>query len=237
LLPLKTFEEKFAGALTGIKLSKIRYEDAKEVLRLVMLKIGLRAANIPVEEDKAILISHIAVNYGNHTLDEIILAFDLAIAGKLGIEVNCYENFSCLYFSGIMNAYRVWAVKTNDFIARKRIPYFGLPFSPNVRPPLNLPAPESKPMLDDEFIQMFFDLWRALKNYKAINVKCFSILINQGKIKTSEGEEREKIIRRATHDLHEELFESGEILSFEKKENRINILCKKIVVENYFKTL
>src|ERR1035437_4148240 len=73
LLPLKTFEEKFAGALTGIKLSKIRYEDAKEVLRLVMLKIGLRAANIPVEEDKAILISHIAVNYGNHTLDEIIL--------------------------------------------------------------------------------------------------------------------------------------------------------------------
>jgi hypothetical protein len=62
-------------------------------------------------------------------------------------------------------------------------------------------------------------------------------LVNQGALKTAEGVARETIIRRATHDLHEELFESGEILTFEKKENRINILCKKIVVENYFKTL
>ena len=37
----------------------------------------------------------------------------MAIDGKLelleGESVTCYENFSCLYFSSIMNAYRRWA--------------------------------------------------------------------------------------------------------------------------------
>jgi hypothetical protein len=89
----------------------------------------------------------------------------------------------------------------------------------------------------NEFITMNFKAWKALKNYKEINVRCYEILLNSVKITRPFGEERETIIRRATHDLHEELFESGEILTFEKKENRINILCKKIVVENYFKTL
>ena len=76
-----------------------------------MLKLGIRANNIPNEDEKAVLIDHILANFGGNRVDEIKLAFDMAIAGKLGIEdVNCYENFSCAYFSKIMNAYRFWAV-------------------------------------------------------------------------------------------------------------------------------
>ena len=74
-----------------------------------MLKVGVRGANLPGREETAILLEHIVKNYGNHTPDEIKLAFDLAITGKLECEATCYENFSCLYFSKIMNAYREWA--------------------------------------------------------------------------------------------------------------------------------
>ena len=86
--------------------------DLRNALKWAMVKVGLRGANFPKGLDKSVLLTHIFENYGNHTPDEIRLAFDLAVTGKLALdpnEVNCYESFSCLYFSKIMNAYRIWA--------------------------------------------------------------------------------------------------------------------------------
>lgn len=74
-----------------------------------MVKIGLRAQNWPTDEEKAVLISHIVEHFGGNRLDEIKLAFEMAIAGKTEVDVNCYENFSCVYFSSVMYAYRRWA--------------------------------------------------------------------------------------------------------------------------------
>jgi len=77
-----------------------------------MLKVGLRAQNLPTKEETAILHAHLRNNYGKHTIPEIDLAFEMAITGQLDLEqkdVVCYENFSCLYLSGIINAYRDWA--------------------------------------------------------------------------------------------------------------------------------
>lgn len=108
-------------------------EDLKAVLRYAMMKIGLRSANWPGEEEKALLFSHILQVYGGHTPGEIQLAFDMAISGKLDVEVNCYENFSCMYFSNIMNAYREWAKQT-------------VPHIKTLKPP----AEEVKPLTDDE---------------------------------------------------------------------------------------
>lgn len=96
-------------------------EDIKGALRYAMVKVGLRANNFPVEEEKAVLIDHIITNYGGHTTAEIRLAFNMAINGELELtidDVNCYENFSCLYFSKIMNAYRKWSHYTNDLLMR-----------------------------------------------------------------------------------------------------------------------
>jgi hypothetical protein len=100
----------FVKATNQIVIKKDTQEHLVEVIRLIMVKVGLRAANLPSEIETAVLLSHIATEYGNHTCEEIKLAFDLAIAAKLDLkEVSCYENFSCLYFSTIMNAYRLWA--------------------------------------------------------------------------------------------------------------------------------
>ena len=93
------------------KIKESTVDELKQALRYVMLKVGIRAANLPTDEERDILLEHIFKHYGGHTPEEIKLAFDLAITDKLELEmkdVTCYENFSCLYFSTIMNAYRNW---------------------------------------------------------------------------------------------------------------------------------
>lgn len=108
-LPATSEERQFEISLKGNKVSLQPIEELKEVLRLVMVKVGLRAQNWPTDIEKTVLLDHIVKEYGLHTHEEIMLAFDMAITGKLNVESNCYENFSCAYFSNIMNAYRIWA--------------------------------------------------------------------------------------------------------------------------------
>lgn len=83
--------------------------------------IGLRAEQIPADEEKGFLIQYIAENYGGHTADEIKLAFKMAIQGKLKLEykdVKCYGIFSPMYFTGIMDAYREWAKEQAEKLLR-----------------------------------------------------------------------------------------------------------------------
>lgn len=107
--------------LTSQWIKQAGIEEIKQALRYAMMKIGLRDQNWPSEEEKILMIDHITANFGGHAIDEIRLAFDMAIAGKLNVEVNCYENFSCLYFSSIMNAYRSWAVAAHKMIKNKDV--------------------------------------------------------------------------------------------------------------------
>lgn len=118
-------EKKLIQSLKTPQVCQRPIEDLKEVLRMIMLKLGIRAQNLPSEEEKSVLIQHIVEKYGNHTHEEIKLAFDLAITGNLVIEereVSAYENFSCVYFSKIMTAYRVWAAKTYKAVVKEKVP-------------------------------------------------------------------------------------------------------------------
>jgi hypothetical protein len=80
-------------------------EDIKQVLRYSMVLVGLRGNNMPTEEEKFVLLNFIRSNFGNVTPEEIKLAFEWAVSGKLGIDAKCYENFSCEYFGRIIKAY------------------------------------------------------------------------------------------------------------------------------------
>lgn len=108
-LPVSGDTRSLSAALITAKIRSAPLEEIKQVLRYAMVKIGLRAQNWPSDLEKQVLVEHIWKEYGGHGVDEIKLAFDMAIAGKLNVEANCYENFSCLYFSTIMAAYRAWA--------------------------------------------------------------------------------------------------------------------------------
>ena len=115
----------FVQAINGTKIATTSdLEPLKQALRYAMILVGVRGQNLPDEAEKAGLFNHIIQNYGGHTSEEIRLAFEMAVSGKLGLpldEVKCYENFSCLYFSTIMNAYRAWAQQEFRYIEKQLV--------------------------------------------------------------------------------------------------------------------
>ena len=87
-----------------------------------MILVGLRGNNLPTDEEKFVLISFIKSNFANQTVAEIKLAFEMAVAGKFQVDVKTYENFSCEYFSRIMNAYLNFARTETRSIAKQEEP-------------------------------------------------------------------------------------------------------------------
>lgn len=84
-----------------------------------MTAIGLREANFPDEVETMALMQFIRSNYHNHTVGEIKMAFEMAIAGKLDVDAVSYENFSMAYFGKIMSAFRKWASQEHNQISRQ----------------------------------------------------------------------------------------------------------------------
>lgn len=92
-------------AQSAIALRVRNEDDIKQALRYTMVLVGLRGNNLPTEEEKVVLTNFVKSNFGNNTCEEIKIAFEMAVAGKLNVDAKCYENFSCEYFGRIMNAY------------------------------------------------------------------------------------------------------------------------------------
>lgn len=109
----------FEAAINNPIISNSSSEDIASALRLCFQKLGIRAANLPTQEEKLVLIDFIYTNYGKHTLKELLLAFDLAITGRLDVDATHYENFTCLYLASIIASYRKWAIEQNKFIKPK----------------------------------------------------------------------------------------------------------------------
>lgn len=119
--PLSGDEKKFVEALSSPLIKNCSDEQIKQVLRYVMIKVGLRANNFPDDIEKAVLLGHLRQHYGLHHLEELRIAFDMAVVGSLDIETDkviCYENFSCTYVSLIMKAYRAWSSEAYESLIK-----------------------------------------------------------------------------------------------------------------------
>lgn len=126
--------------------------------------IGLRGENYPKGLDKDFLHTYILENYGGHTGAEIRLAFTMAIQGKLDLEekdVTCYENFSTLYFSRVMSAYRGWASEAVRHLPKKAA---------------DLPALPPAQTTDEEFISAVLTVYRLNRDYRAIPLLAYKVL-------------------------------------------------------------
>lgn len=101
--------------LQAIQQVKVKNEDkdvVSKMFRHLFLLVGLREKSIPNDIETLFLYQFIVDNYGEHTAEEIKLAFGMAVKGELDLpydDVTCYENFSTVYFARIMNSYRRWA--------------------------------------------------------------------------------------------------------------------------------
>lgn len=200
-------------------------EEIRKSVFYCIVKVGVRSDNIPKDEESDLLITHIISNYGNHTLSEIKLAFDMAITGKFEFNknesINCFENFSCLYFSMIMNKYRDWAsqvIKYQQQVAKE------MPM---------LPAP---PMNDDEIIENAYGVWKYTKRFEFISESSYDALVRKGKINYSV-EQKKQFMSAAIPTLvdmearDKNAFNTGNRLDFQK------LFAKKLAVRMYFQSL
>lgn len=118
--PLEITNIEVAQSVLSAKLiSQATEDELKQKLVKIYLLVGLRQQHFPVAEEKAFLHQYIFQNYGNKTLDELELAFSLAIKGQLNLKLEDYkvfDQFPCEYVSRIMNAYRDWLKHTSDLV-------------------------------------------------------------------------------------------------------------------------
>ena len=98
------------------------YEISKELLKIYFI-IGLRPQHFPTKEQDSFIFKYLKAKFGHKTLEELYLAFDLAINQKLDLEdYKVFDQFSIEYLVRIMNAYRRWLIKTKIDLEIKEEP-------------------------------------------------------------------------------------------------------------------
>jgi hypothetical protein len=78
------------------------------MLHRIFLLIGLRKVQYPTPEEDIFNVAFIKKNFGHKLSTEIIEAFELAVTGKLDVDVKHYDQFTLPYFCKIMDAYRIF---------------------------------------------------------------------------------------------------------------------------------
>lgn len=160
----------------------ITAEELKQTLRYCMVLTGIRAQNIPVDEEKVVLMHFIYKYFGKYTIAEMKLAFELAIARQLPLEekeLKCYDNFSSEYVSRIMKAYRSYANMIIENAAEKVI-------IPKKLAPANYSSLELVNMYYTEFLE-------GTINWKIVSDKAYEIAYNEGVIVYDERQVKQAI--------------------------------------------
>lgn len=98
-----------------------------------------------------------------------------------------------------------------------------------------LPAPVEDPMSNEEFIELNKNIYLKTKNFALVSERCYTILINEDKMKRPTGEDRLRILKTARAWFFKENDQVG--MSHEEQERKINIFSKKICVCEYFNSL
>jgi len=107
-IPSANFNREIIRAVYGPKIRDIapdNDEPIKQVLRYVITLIGLKPENFPTDIQKTVLINFIRTDLGHFGLDEIRVAFHMAIKGETGIDATHFQNFSAPYITGVLMAY------------------------------------------------------------------------------------------------------------------------------------
>lgn len=106
-------------ALNGKKVCICTEDEIKSKLTLIYSLVGLRPQHYPTGQEKIDLHNYIVLKFGQKTLSELVLAFDLAISGELELtrdEVKVYDQFTIAYIAIIMASYKKWLININKSI-------------------------------------------------------------------------------------------------------------------------
>lgn len=208
------------AALSGILISEASDKLLAEKMAMVYLLLGLRGKHLPSELEASVIFSYLRTEYGHKTLDELGLAFRLAIKGELDLkpeDVKVYDQFTVLYLSTIMEAYRKWLLKQNQTVPEKK---------------LELPAATEK-LTDDEILDYTRKAYQATNNPLLIPKGVWRIV--KTRIEFSEAEMAE--IRRLASLRVKQLFAKNPVdYKNENEQEWIDRVSKQLAVEKYFLT-
>lgn len=212
-----------------LKIGDYQEIDFNAALRMSMLKVGVRAANLPENEEKAVLIHFLRHNFKEFNPIMINEAFDLALSGKLDLkEVSCYENFSCEYLGRILNAYKQYLIMSGRLKSNLDLERQFKPMDKNL-----LEAPK---MTDDEIVDLSFQLWKPKQNWKFISINAYKALTRQGKIALSEPEKDHFRAAARAEIMNEENKDSDAFRGLDKN-YYTQMYAARLATESYFKTL
>lgn len=112
-------EQSVVNAARGLRLANFVTPDHNAVLegRLhgISLSVGLREPISDIE--MSAIVNFIKSQFGEFTMEELSLAFELAMARKLNTEASAFNSFSCEYVGRVLSAFREFRREAN----RKKI--------------------------------------------------------------------------------------------------------------------
>jgi hypothetical protein len=104
--PLKIGERIKQEIVEGLPIRGLENsEPLNQAFRRVFVLIGLRLEQYPTKEETQILVDFCRRKFGNYTAIEIVIAFEMAIAGDFKADTEHFGQFTPKYLSSILNAY------------------------------------------------------------------------------------------------------------------------------------
>jgi hypothetical protein len=219
-------------ALSTKKIESCSEKEISKMLKVLFLMVGIRNKHLPDKVETDFLLLFIKRNYAKKTMDEFLLAFNLALNGMLDLhadDVKVFDVFSCEYLSRIMNGYRHWLKRVMK--DKETLSIFNVP-QKLLEPQKELSAKEWKQWIEDSKHLPFALIPSVIYDH----------LLKNKKIKLSEKEKtdyKDMAIRYHTSTLtlftkefteFTEMKKTGEYS--DKVRNRLKVIFKQLVVHN-----
>ena len=169
----------------------------------------------------------IRTSYPNYTIEEFVIAFKMAVQGKLDCSTEHYEKFSPKFIGQVMAAYTKKALEVRKMIK---------PIVNEIEPPK---------LSDDDIVSFTMKEWlNSARNdfNRVFNAdKVFGILLKQGKLKFQEHEMLEiiKIVREDNLQKMNKLYgiDAKNFRQSIKDNDFVDTQCKKLALVKYFEGL
>jgi hypothetical protein len=101
--------------LQAQKIADASDQKIKETFIKIFLLVGLRQQHYPNELALTFIINYLRKTFGHKTIEELYLAFELAIQNKLDVDdINVYDQFSIVFLEKIMQSYKKWLFKQSQ---------------------------------------------------------------------------------------------------------------------------
>lgn len=209
----------------GDKLNLVSPVTLKENLAYIFTLLGL--TKYPEKEEFIVIEDFIRTSYPKYTIQEFVIAFKMAVQGKLDCSTEHYEKFSPKFIGQVMAAYTKKAIEVRKMI----------------KPIINEIEPTK--LTDEQIVSFTQKEWiESARNdfNKVFNAdKVFGILLKQGKLKF-EPDEMLQIIRLVREDnmMRMNKLYGEDAKEFRKKmkdDDFIDTQCKKLALVKYFEGL